>query len=376
MVALMPAIQAEFDLTGTEPAYPYVATMLDLLIGNPPLRRFGDRAGIAPVLIAASVIDSLGYIAAGTAACPGIPIVAQVAIGIGTAAALGPLTADKSHWFVRRRGPAVAMVSGSTYPSGAVWSTTIPTTQHFGDWRLLQFVLAAAGTVAVPIAFLLRRGVAEQAVNLADRLSATRAQDLALRPRRLTWMPGLAGLGCCIANAMSQVRLAAPCTDLGFTLAEGTSLLSMILAGGIASRLASRMLIDGIGAMRVLLAASALQMLALALHTPPGGLASLAFVSLVFGLAQGGILPAYPILVRDYLPVRAAGAASGAVSMATLFGMAFGGWLAGWIYDHSHSYFLAFLNGIASSLLNLLLIGVVFRRLRRVGRPGAWPLVE
>ena len=39
----------------------------------------------------------------------------------GTAAGFGPLLADISHWFRRRRGIAVAIVASGNYLSGAIW---------------------------------------------------------------------------------------------------------------------------------------------------------------------------------------------------------------------------------------------------------------
>jgi MFS family permease len=175
--------------------------------------------------------------------------------------------------------------------------------------------------------------------------------------------------------AMPQVHIVALCTDMGFTLAQGNTLLSLILAAGIVSRIVSGLLIDRIGAIRVLLIGSVLQMLALCLYIPLNGLASLYIVSLIFGLAQGGILPSYPMIVRDYLPARSAGATIGTVSMATQFGMAFGGWLSGWIYDQTQSYLLAFVNGIGWNAVNIVLILFLLWRVTPGLRARAMPQV-
>jgi MFS family permease len=86
----------------------------------------------------------------------------------------------------------------------------------------------------------------------------------------------------------------------------------------------------------------------------------------VFGLAQGGIVPAYALIVREYMPAREAGARVGFVIMATILGMALGGWMSGWIHDLTGSYQLAFLNGIAWNALN---IGIMLIILTRTMRP-------
>src|SRR4029450_9733008 len=103
---------------------------------------------------------------------------------------------------------------------------------------------------------------------------------------------------------------------------------------------------DRIGGLRTLLLGSALQGLALVLFLPFGGLVSLYLISALFGLFQGGIVPSYAIIVREYFPPAEAGARVGVVITATLFGMALGGWLSGVIFDVTGSYKAAFVNGI------------------------------
>ncbi|TIT26876.1 MAG: MFS transporter, partial [Mesorhizobium sp.] len=120
-----------------------------------------------------------------------------------------------------------------------------------------------------------------------------------------------------------------------------------------------------IGAVRTLLIGSVLQCLSLLFYIPFDGLASLYVVSLVFGLSQGGIVPCYAIIIRDYMPAREAGQRVGIVMMATIFGMAVGGWMSGWIYDLTGSYAAAFLNGIAWNLVNLAAILLLMWKARR-----------
>ena len=76
-------------------------------------------------------------------------------------------------------------------------------------------------------------------------------------------------------------------------------------------------------------------------------------ISALFGLFQGGIVPSYAIIVREYFSPREAGTRIGLVLMATLVGMALGGWLSGAIFDLTGSYQAAFLNGFAWNILNV-----------------------
>jgi transcriptional regulator with XRE-family HTH domain len=72
-----------------------------------------------------------------------------------------------------------------------------------------------------------------------------------------------------------------------------------MLACGIVSRLTFGVICDRIGGLRTLLLGSALQGLALLMFLPFDGLVSLYVISALFGLFQGGIVPAYAIIVRD-----------------------------------------------------------------------------
>ena len=107
---------------------------------------------------------------------------------------------------------------------------------------------------------------------------------------------------------------------------------------------------------------------ALLLFLPFDGLVPLYIISGMFGLFQGGIVPAYAIIVREYFPPQEAGARVGSVIMASLVGMALGGWLSGKIFDLTGSYHAAFVNGIAWNLFNLSISGWLFWRIRVLNR--------
>jgi MFS family permease len=138
-----------------------------------------------------------------------------------------------------------------------------------------------------------------------------------------------------------------------------------MLGFGIVSRLTFGWISDHIGGLRTLLLGSTLQALALALFLPADGLTSLYVVSALFGLFQGGIVPSYAIIVREYFDPKVAGTTVSIVLTATLFGMALGGWMSGAIFDLTGSYDAAFLNGIAWNLLNMAIAGWLLLRARK-----------
>jgi MFS family permease len=170
--------------------------------------------------------------------------------------------------------------------------------------------------------------------------------------------------------SMPQVHIVAYCGDLGYGVARGAEMLSLMLACGIVSRIASGWIADQIGGLATLLLGSVLQGVALFLYLWFDGLTSLYVISALFGLFQGGIVPSYALIVREYFPAGEAGARVGMVIMATLFGMALGGWMSGLIFDLTGSYRAAFANGLLWNLVNVTLAVWLLQRSSRRMAPA------
>ena len=368
IVVVLPAVQVEFAVDRADASLPYTFLMLGFAAGNMFIGRLVDRMGIAVPMAIAAVALGAGFILA--ALCGDIwqfAVLHGFLIGTGTAATFGPLIADVSHWFEKRRGVAVAAAASGNYLAGAIWPNIMQVMLAAEGWRTTYLWIGVICVVTmVPLSLLLRRASPHREVVIASAGAVAPAvrSRTDLSPTALQGLLIVAGIGCCVAMSMPQVHIVAYCVDLGFGLASGAEMLSLMLMGGIVSRLASGFLADRIGGVRTLLIGSVLQGLSLLLYLPFDGLASLYVVSLVFGLAQGGIVPSYAIIVREYLPAREAGQRVGIVITATIAGMAFGGWLSGWIYDLTGSYDAAFLNGIGWNLLNISVMLVVLYRTR------------
>jgi MFS family permease len=183
-----------------------------------------------------------------------------------------------------------------------------------------------------------------------------------MSPATLQTLLVVAGLSCCVAMSMPQVHIVAYCHDLGHGAGRGAQMLSLMLGFGIVSRLVSGWICDRIGGRRTLALGSGLQAAVLALFLPFDGLGSLYVLSALFGLVQGGIVPAYAVIVREFFPAQEAGVRVSTVLMATVFGMALGGWLSGVTFDLTGAYHAAFVNGIVWNLLNLAIAVALLRR--------------
>ena len=86
---------------------------------------------------------------------------------------------------------------------------------------------------------------------------------------------------------------------------------------------------------------------------------------------QGGIIPSYGVIVREYYPPKEAGMRMGIAVSSTIVGMALGGWMGGVLFDLTGSYRAAFLNGIAWNVLNAAIAWWLLSRQMR--RPTSSP---
>ena len=371
-VVALPAVQQEFGVARGEASLPYTLTMIGFGFGSILMGRLSDRFGIMAPIVVGTLAMALGYLFAGFSESLWLYTAVQgLLIGVGSSATFAPLLAHTSLWFTRRRGIAVAIFASGNYLAGTVWP---PVVQHFiqsDGWRHTYFAIAAfVVATMLPLALLLRRP--PPAVETTEQRQGAGGpgtpQALGLSSNALQGVLIVAGLACCVAMSMPQVHIVAYCGDLGYGAGNGARMLSLMLGAGIVSRLVSGAICDRIGGLRTLLLGSFLQGVALLMFLPFDGLASLYVVSAMFGLFQGGIVPSYAIIVREYFPPREAGVRTGIVLMATLFGMAFGGWISGVIFDFTGSYRAAFLNGIAFNLLNLTIATWLLRRTRTPAR--------
>jgi len=355
VVVALPAIQADFGVDRADASLPYTLTMLGFAGGGVVMGKLADRFGITAPLAAGAVALMLGYEAVGHAATLWqVTLAYGLLIGFGCSTTFGPLMAEMSHWFVRRRGIAVALAAAGNYLAGTVWP---PVVQHFiatSGWRATHIGIGLFVVVTMlPLAYFMRQRIETEHTFGSMQSAAARQAELPFSPVTLQTLLFIAGISCCVAMSMPQVHLVAYCGDLGYGAARGAEMLSLMLGLGIVSRVASGFIADRIGGVRTLLLGSLLQGVALVLYLFFDGLASLYVISGLFGLFQGGIVPSYAIIVREYFSPKEASTRVGLVVMATVLGMALGGWLSGAIFDATGSYRAAFLNGLAWNLLTV-----------------------
>ena len=365
-VVALPAVQAEFGVARGEASLPFTLTMIGFGLGGVFMGRVFDRYGIVPPAVCGALLLGVGYVSSGYAPNIWLFGLAQGLIGLGASATFGPIMTDISHWFTRRRGIAVAIASCGNYLAGTIWPPLVERFIASDGWRTTQISIGVLCVVSMlPLTMLLRRRAPTHHAEATGATAVAARGSLGVSSNMLMALLCVAGVACCVAMSMPQVHIVAYCGDLGYGPARGAEMLAAMMGFGIISRLASGLVADRIGGLATLLIGSVLQGVALFMYLWFDGLISLYVISALFGLFQGGLVPMYAIIVREYFSPQEAGTRLGIVLMATLLGMALGGWLSGVIYDFSGSYTAAFLNGLLWNLVNVVIISWLLRRTQR-----------
>ena len=368
VVVVMPTVQTEFG--ASRGAVSLATTMIFMGFGSGGVvtGRITDRFGIIAAMALSIAFLGVSFVLAGLAATLWQFNLVYFLIGLGTSATFAPLMAEVSHWFERYRGLAVTIVASGNYVAGTVWPPLVNYGVQEIGWRWSHIAIGIFCAVTMTMLLVVLRAIMGSG-GARDHANAPPPQvDLNLSTNTLTVLLCIASISCCVAMAMPQVHIVSYCGDLGYGVARGAEMLSIMMGFGIISRIGSGFLADKVGGLRTLLIGSIAQAFALLFYLFFDSLTSLYLISAMFGLFQGGIVPSYAIIVREAMPAREAATRVGIVIFASVFGMSFGGWVSGVIFDATGSYAAAFANGFGWNLLNVTIVLGLLIRARGRGR--------
>jgi MFS family permease len=353
VVVAMPIVQTEFATTRGAVSLAFTLIMLGFGAGGVVTGKITDRFGIVTAMGLSIALLGLAYVLAGMSSTLWQFNAVHLLIGLGASATFAPLMAEASHWFERYRGLAVTIVASGNYVAGTVWPPLVNWGMQLSGWRATHVAIGIfCATTMTLLLLVLRARIGDEKVR--DHANAPPPRlDLGLSTNALTVLLCIASIACCVAMSMPQVHIVAYCGDLGYGVARGAEMLSLMMAFGVVSRIGSGFLADRIGGIGTLLVGSLAQGFALLFYLFFDSLTSLYLISAMFGLFQGGIVPSYAIIVREAMPAAQAATRVGIVIFASVFGMSFGGWISGVIFDATGSYAAAFANGVAWNVLNL-----------------------
>src|SRR5258706_3921717 len=312
------------------------------------------RFGTGVVVLAGGIVLGGGLVAASQAATLGqFQLLFGVVVGVAAGSFYAPMTATTTRWFVEHRSLAVALVSAGL---GLGSMTVAPLAgwiiATYG-WRVAMLTIGdLAWLLLIPAALLVRNPPgAAPAPTPAPGAVAAREFTVAeaLRTPQFAAV-ALTHFACCAAHSGPIFHMVTNAIDHGVSAMAATTVLSAAGLASLSGRVICGLLADRLGAKQVLIVGLAIQAVAVSLSLVTRELAGFYALALMFGLAYGGVMPLYAIVVREYFGARIMGATFGAVAFASTLGMALGPWLGGVLYDSFGSYSWLFIGSFGIGL--------------------------
>ena len=368
MMSLGVFLQPISDATGWSHGGVSVAATLNFLVMGVSAFVWGalsDRLGTRIVVLLGSLFLGIGLVAASQA--PSL-LLFQVLFGVFVGMAAGsfyaPLVAVASVWIEEHRSLAVALVSAGM---GVAPLTVAPSARWLisaYDWRTAMLVIGiGAVCLLIPASFLIRK---PPATATAERATAAPTQPdgsqwtvaHALRTPQFISL-ALAHFACCAAHSGPIFHMVTYAMICGITPMAAVSVYSVAGLSGLGGRLLLGTLADRVGAKPVLVAGLMVQALCVSTYLLVGQLGEFYALSVMFGLAYGGVMPLYAILVRDFFGARIMGSVFGAVSAFASLGMAIGPVAGGWVYDTTGAYTWLYIGSFVMGL-SAMLVALTF----------------
>jgi MFS family permease len=342
MFALAVFLQPMADAAGWSRAGISSAMTINFLVMGPAGFFWGalsDRVGSRPVLLAGSILLGLGAVLASRASSLlAFQIIYGVLIGAGVGAIFAPIMATVTGWFDTQRSLAVSLVSAGM---GMAPMTLSPFSRWLissYDWRTsLMIVGVVAWVLMIPAALLVRRAPAHSAADAADAPAAGMTMREALRTPQFIVL-ALTYFCCCATHAGPIFHTVSYAIACGIAPMAAVSIYSLEGLAGLGGRLIFGLAGDRFGAKPSLVVGLVIQACAAGAYFFAGRLGDFYAIAAIFGMAYGGVMPLYAVLIRENFPLRIMGGVMGAATMVSSLGMAAGPLAGGWIYDVYGSY--------------------------------------
>ena len=284
--------------------------------------------------------------------------------GLAISAFYVPLVTHVGFWFERNKGLAIGTMLGGQVAGAAIIPFVVRILISNVGWRETYIMMGVAiWLLLIPLTILIRRapGFGKSGGEAPAPRNWTSAEGGAMSPRRLTTVLSVAIVFCCICMAIPLIHAVSKASDAGIDAESAAGVLSLMMIGGFVGRVGSGKVSDHIGGLRTLLLASGTQTVTVFWFSQFDGMAGLYVIALAFGVGYGGVMPSYAIIIREYIPANLSGRALGIVYFLGNVGMGLGGYFGGLLFDLGGAYTLTFALGVPVGVINLIIIGTLWR---------------
>ncbi len=324
-----------------------------------------DRIGARRVVLLGGCLLGIGLIAASRATTL---LELQLSFGILVGAAAGsfyaPMISVATGWLEHRRNLAAALVSAGMGMGSMTVAPFAGWLLGSYDWRTTMLIVGvAAVSLVMPAALLVREPPRDVQVSGAENARSASDRDYPLTAAQAFFKPqfvvvALANFACCAAHSGPIFHMVTYAAFCGLAPMVAVSVYSLAGLSGLGGRIGLGMIADRVGAKPTLVAGLTLQALAIGAYVFVDTLTAFYVLAVVFGIAYGGVMPLYAVLVRDTFGPRIMGTMFGAVTMFASLGMALGPGAGGFVFDtwgdYSRLHIGSFAVGLCAAAVALM----------------------
>jgi len=278
-----------------------------------------------------------------------------VVIGSGISFVYIPITSTITHWFEKRRGMALGIVTAGV---GMGTMTLLPFSQflisNFG-WRSSYLIIAIFPLIIIlPVSRLLRLNPSEKGLlpygageitrkRTATSLPSTRNFTLreAVKERNFWILFTISAFGF-LAVQLIMVHLKTNITDVGISPMTAATILGTVGGAGLLGRITVGGASDRIGRKRAYFIALLLMAIMMVWLLEARQVWQFFVFSAIFGFGYGGCVPLPAAMIGDWFGAESHGRILGVLSLSGMVA-GIGPIIAGYIYDVTGSYNLAFI---------------------------------
>lgn len=328
-----------------------------------------DRIGARRVVLIGGVLLGCGLIGASQASTL-LQLQLTFGVLVGTAAGsfYAPMITVATGWIEHRRNLAAALVSAGMGMGSMIVSPFAGWLLTQYDWRMTLLIIGIVAVVMVLSAGMLVRDPPDSAHG-ADTGAATdnnrafplSAAQALLKPQFV--VVALANFACCAAHSGPIFHMVTYASFCGLAPLVAVSVFSLAGLSGLGGRIGLGMIADKVGAKRTLVAGLMVQALAIGTYLFVDTLPTFYALAIVFGIAYGGVMPLYAVLIRDSFGPRIMGTMFGAVNLFASLGMAMGAGAGGLVFDTWGNYSRLYIGSFAVGLCAVL-VALAFRPMR------------
>ena len=321
-------------------------------IGSLVWGALSDRIGTRITTLAGGILLGLGLVLSSqVTAIWQLNVTFGGMVGFAVGAFYAPLSATATRWFTANRGLAVSIVSAGIGVGILVVAPLARWLTSTFDWRIAMLVLGdICWLVVVPAALLIRNAPGDMGAVARGGAAARDERQFSAREAFASpqfWLIGLTHFACCAAHSGPIFHMVTHAMDQGVARMTAASVLGVSGLASVAGRIGCGVLADRFGAKRTLIVGLALQATMIALYLVATGVVGFYVLAVGFGVAYGGVMPLYALLIRHYFGDRVMGTAYGGVFLVSTLGMGLGSYAGGWFYDGFGSYTGLFWSSVA-----------------------------